>query len=210
LKVKQQIANTSYTIRDLRHLAGRALNLVADLSAVATSYIGVTDKLLLTPLTRLIETKEPKLLIICQGNICRSPYAETALRHLMNNHGLKDRIAIASAGLNTTPGRTADETATRIAALRGIPLSGHLTESLTTEMVEAATCIFAMEPTQLIRLQQLFPNAKGKGALLGAFGIREYKRATIPDPYGKEDGVFQSSFDQIDLCLQKLVLKLAN
>ena len=59
------------------------------------------------------------ILVVCTGNICRSPIAERFLRHALP--GMK----IDSAGTGALIGHEADESAVKIAALHGLSLDGH-------------------------------------------------------------------------------------
>ena len=65
------------------------------------------------------------ILVICTGNICRSPIGERLLRRLL------PAARVDSAGICGLEGRTADSQATEIAAERGTLLEGHVARRLT-------------------------------------------------------------------------------
>ena len=69
------------------------------------------------------------ILVICTGNICRSPIGERLLRRLL------PAARVDSAGTCGLEGRTADSQATEIAAERGTLLEGHVARRLTPAMV---------------------------------------------------------------------------
>jgi len=65
------------------------------------------------------------ILMVCMGNICRSPTAEGVFRHLVRQAGLQDRIAIDSAGTHGYHvGSPPDERSQHHARVRGYDLSG--------------------------------------------------------------------------------------
>lgn len=80
------------------------------------------------------------ILVICTGNICRSPIGERLLRRLL------PAARVDSAGTCGLEGRTADSQATEIAAERGTLLEGHVARRLTPAMVRDYDLILAMEP----------------------------------------------------------------
>jgi protein-tyrosine phosphatase len=68
---------------------------------------------------------EMKILLVCLGNICRSPTAEAALREALAEAGLADRVQVDSAGTGDWHvGHPPDERMTRAAAAVGLELSG--------------------------------------------------------------------------------------
>jgi protein-tyrosine phosphatase len=65
-----------------------------------------------------------RVLMVCMGNICRSPTAEGVFRHLVIQAGLEDRILIDSAGTHDYHvGQAPDRRSTHHASLRGYDLS---------------------------------------------------------------------------------------
>ena len=112
------------------------------------------------------------ILVICTGNICRSPIGERLLRRLL------PAARVDSAGTCGLEGRTADSQATEIAAERGTLLEGHVARRLTPAMVRDYDLILAME---------LEPEARGKMMLFGHWTGRK----EIPDPYRKNRDAFE-------------------
>jgi protein-tyrosine phosphatase len=51
--------------------------------------------------------KRQRVLMVCLGNICRSPTAEAVLRHRLEAAGLADRVEVDSAGTRVVPRRRA-------------------------------------------------------------------------------------------------------
>ncbi|MFW6193280.1 MAG: hypothetical protein ACOC83_07315, partial [Gemmatimonadota bacterium] len=63
------------------------------------------------------------VLFVCQGNICRSPYAAGAFLRALPD-GWRTRVAVSSAGF-VGPGRGSPTTALRVASRRGVDLTAH-------------------------------------------------------------------------------------
>ena len=58
------------------------------------------------------------VLVVCAGNICRSPTAEYLLKEKLANHSIK----VSSAGLTAIVGRSAEQTAAKIAMSNNIDM----------------------------------------------------------------------------------------
>jgi protein-tyrosine phosphatase len=136
-----------------------------------------------------------RLVFVCQGNICRSPYAEQLAR--MN--GLQS----ASLGLKTRTGKVANIDAIRNASLRGVDLSDHMSTAIEDFNFEQNDLLIAMEPWQLeiTQLQVIKPGVKH--TLLGIWA-KEYF-PYLPDPYGKTDAFFQRCFFMIESAVENIV-----
>ncbi|MNZ75952.1 Low molecular weight protein-tyrosine-phosphatase etp [compost metagenome] len=79
------------------------------------------------------------ILVVCTGNICRSPIGERLLRQQMPG------LTVASAGVSGLVGHSADARAQEVAALHGISLEGHIAQKLSPELMRAYDLILAME-----------------------------------------------------------------
>lgn len=80
-----------------------------------------------------------KILIVCAGNICRSPIAEGLLKQSLPDH------FIASAGIAALVDHPADDKAIRVAQVHGLDLSAHKAKQLTPQMCLFADLILVME-----------------------------------------------------------------
>lgn len=130
-----------------------------------------------------------KILIVCAGNICRSPTAEYIFKQLLPEH------FIISAGIHATAGREADPKAILSAQKRGIDITPHTSRQLTSQMCEFADLILVMENSHIDDIISISPQARSKTMLLGQWGNPVF----ILDPYKKS----QDTFDQIYLQIEK-------
>lgn len=125
------------------------------------------------------------ILVLCQGNICRSPVAEAMLKQqLPHKH-------IESAGLGAMVGQGADPTATEIAKACGLDISAHIARQVNTDMMQSADLILVMSQGQRGQVGQQLPQAMGKTLLLGHWLVSVGQQKDIPDPYKKSRDVFE-------------------
>ncbi len=144
-----------------------------------------------------------KILILCQGNICRSAYAAAKLQHLLNGAN-RPNISVKSAGVATADGKSADAAAVQAAALRGIDLSGHRTTRVTAELLADANLVLLMDPYQRDAIRALFPDALKKTMYLGALTAGDGSGLSIADPFGREPEFFGKCFERIDFAMERL------
>lgn len=130
------------------------------------------------------------ILVVCAGNICRSPTAEYVLKSKLAGKNIK----ISSAGLTALEGKAADATAKQIAAPHGITMEEHQGRQLTSNLVAQNSVILVMEQRHLTDLCSRYPEARGKTFLLGKWlGDKE-----IPDPYRQSLEAFEHVYALID------------
>lgn len=130
------------------------------------------------------------ILVVCVGNICRSPMAEYLLRHKLRTEG----IIVESAGIGALVGKPADPTALEILAEQGIDASDHNARQATEEMLGQADLILAMESKHLQRLHSMAPQIRGRAFLLGKWE----QDKPVPDPYRQQRPAFEHAFKLID------------
>ncbi|HYC37676.1 MAG TPA: low molecular weight protein-tyrosine-phosphatase [Usitatibacter sp.] len=139
------------------------------------------------------------VLVVCTGNICRSPTGEGVLRHLVEKRGLAGRIAVASAGTHDYHvGECPDPRATRHAKKRGYDLSPLRAAQVTREDFQRYDYILAMDRTHLRLLKGMAP--EGARARLGLFleASGRWKGGDVPDPYyGGAEG-FERVLDMVE------------
>ncbi len=144
------------------------------------------------------------VLFVCHGNICRSPFAESYFRSVIEKTGMPLRIM--SAGLDTTPGKPAHANTRTLGRERRLSLDQHTTTQLQSELVGQFDLIVVMEIAQKQRIQSLYPASKGKVVLLGYFDPKG--PLEIADPYGKPIEQFQACFAQVARCCDNLAQAL--
>ncbi len=131
-----------------------------------------------------------RVLMVCTGNVCRSPMAEALLRARFAARG---RGSVSSAGLSALVGRPAEPLAVELLAERGIDLSAHRARQLTPDMVAAAELVVVMEAAQQHELERLAPAARGRVHRLGRFGGFD-----VPDPFRLPRRAFEGALALIE------------
>lgn len=127
------------------------------------------------------------ILVVCEGNICRSPMAEGLLKAVLPN------VSVCSAGLGAMIGMPADETAVQLMDARGIDIAPHRAVQITGEMCKHSELVLVMSSEQRKRLEQLYPFACGK-----VFRIGEFDKRDVPDPYRQPEAAFREALQLID------------
>ena len=97
-----------------------------------------------------------EILVVCTGNICRSPMAESLLQHHLSEAGVAARVR--SAGL-LTEDQPASPPAVDVLAGRGLDLSAHRSRRLVAELIEQADLVLCMERVHLREAVLLSPHA---------------------------------------------------
>jgi protein-tyrosine phosphatase len=125
-----------------------------------------------------------RILMVCLGNICRSPTAEAALREAVRDAGLAHRVEIDSAGTGTWHlGEPPDARMTAAAAEVGLELDGRA-RRVGTDDFARYDLILAMDRANLADLHAMAPDdaARAKIRL-----FREFEEGAdgdeVPDPY---------------------------
>ena len=131
------------------------------------------------------------ILLLCTGNLCRSPMAEGLMRTLLPSHGL------FSAGLGALDGAPADPLAVALMREAGIDIAAHRSRRLGGWMLAEADLVYTMEAAQAAWLQRMHPQHARKIARLG-----EPCGIDIPDPHGQSRAAFAQSYAAIQRAVQ--------
>jgi protein-tyrosine phosphatase len=127
------------------------------------------------------------ILVVCEGNICRSPMAEGLLAQALPG------VQVRSAGLGALVGHSADETALRLLQDRGIDISRHRAVQISRASCLDADMVLVMDGEQRRRVETLYPQARGR-----VFRLGEYTKRDIPDPYRQPEIAFRTALSLID------------
>jgi protein-tyrosine-phosphatase len=110
-------------------------------------------------------TVTTRVLMVCMGNICRSPTAEAVLSHKLKAAGLDKAVEVDSAGTyGGHVGEPPDARAQRHAKLRGYDLSRLRARRLTAADFARFDWVIAMDEDNLSRIEDMAP--EGHGACL--------------------------------------------
>ena len=148
-----------------------------------------------------------RVLIVCHGNIIRSPFAANLLVSL-SARLLQGRrpVTVLSAGLEAKPGNPTHPTALRLAGTHQVDLSRHEASRVDPADVAASDVIFVMDVPQLVALRRRFPAARQKAFLLAC--LAPGVPLEITDPIGGDDLAFTRCFENISRAAEPIARTL--
>ena len=146
-----------------------------------------------------------RVLMVCLGNICRSPAAEGVLLAHLARSGLADAVAVDSAGTGAYHvGERADSRMREAASRRGYDLAS-IARAVSDDDFDEFDLILAMDRENLTNLQARSDDADVR--LLGEF-VPGDEVPDVPDPYyGGGDG-FERVLDLIESAMPALLDEL--
>ena len=139
------------------------------------------------------------ILVVCTGNICRSPMGERLLRQQLPGR------QVTSAGIFGLEGCPADAAAQAVAWRHGISLEGHVARKVTRSLLQKSDLILVMEPKHLRFIATMAPENRGKSLLFGQW----LETKDIPDPYRKSREAFEYVFGQLGKASQEWARRLS-
>jgi protein-tyrosine phosphatase len=145
-----------------------------------------------------------RVLMVCLGNICRSPTAEAVLRAKLEAAGLAGRVEVDSAGTGSWHiGSPPDARSQRHAAQRGYDLSALRARRVTEDDFHRFDLILAMDQDNLADLQRLAPDSAHRAEL------RLFAATEVPDPYTSSAAGFEQVLDLVEAASDAWVEDLA-
>ncbi len=149
-----------------------------------------------------------RILMVCLGNICRSPLAEGILRKKAEEHALQ--LKIDSAGTsNFHIGENPDNRTIKNALKNGVDVSMLVARQFKTQDFEEFDIIYTMDQsnyTNVIALAEHDAHISKVRMILNE--LHPEKNMPVPDPYfGGEEG-FQHVFELLDAACDRIVEKI--
>ena len=119
------------------------------------------------------------ILVVCTGNVCRSPIAEGMLRAALLARMGEDAPRVRSAGTAAWEGSGAMPESVAAAAERGVDIRGHEARTMSTAMLEEADLVLGMATEHREEVARLVPAAAGR-----VFTLKELVRLleALPPP----------------------------
>lgn len=138
------------------------------------------------------------ILVVCVGNICRSPMAETLLKHRFPNK------TIDSAGVGALVGHPADPAVLEIMSKQQMDINNHVAKQVDEDLVKKADLIFTMSDGQTKWIEERWPFCRGKTFKLGHWIDKD-----IADPYKQDISAFETAYQDIVDSIEQWANKLS-
>nr|WP_317200250.1 low molecular weight protein-tyrosine-phosphatase [uncultured Psychrobacter sp.] len=126
------------------------------------------------------------ILVVCVGNICRSPIAEALLQEKYPDKHIE------SAGLGALVGSPVDPNSQEVMAPYNIDMSNHVAKQIDENLVMKADLIFTMSDGQTKWIEERWPHCRGK-----TFKIGHWNDQDIADPYRHDISLFETARQDI-------------
>jgi protein-tyrosine phosphatase len=136
---------------------------------------------------------KPVIAVVCTGNTCRSPMAETLLREkIREKFGSEDAVRVLSAGVAAGGGSGASPQAVEVMGARGLDLTGHSSQQLDESIINVADLVLTMTRGHQRAILAAWPTMNDRVFTLRRDG------GDITDPVGMPVETYQQCADQID------------
>lgn len=145
-----------------------------------------------------------RVIFLCLGNICRSPYAAAVFRRELPDPWA-ERIEVESAGFYPVPDRPSPSQAIRAARRRGVDLTGHRSQVVSDLKAHPGLLVVGMTADQARRAREGWGLPPDQTLVLGDLDPEPVERRTIPDPWGRPEEAFDAAYERIDRCVREMV-----
>jgi protein-tyrosine phosphatase len=139
-----------------------------------------------------------KIIVVCTGNICRSPLAEVILRNRLPG------CEVVSAGTAALIHHPADPKALIVAKENGWDISTHRAQQATQALLTSMDLILGLDQGHCDWIGAQFPQLQGRTHKLG----RWRKNVDIADPYRRPQAAFDQAFAEINACSDDWIQRL--
>ncbi|MEW8314789.1 MAG: hypothetical protein AB2669_06745 [Candidatus Thiodiazotropha endolucinida] len=144
------------------------------------------------------------ILVLCYGNIYRSPLAENLLKKYFSS----ETYNIMSAGFHKKEKRTCEPEYLQILEEYGYDLYEHRSKTVKPSDLKWADIILIMDRYNLDMLKKMDSDCISKTIWIGAFSKR--KSVEVQDPYDKGYDFTRDVISDIELCIKDISLELSN
>ena len=139
-----------------------------------------------------------RILVVCHGNICRSPYLQAVLQRSLPD------VVVTSAGFVGSD-RPVPQFSVSLSAERGLDLSRYRSRPVTQSGVSDADLVIVMDAQQATRVATTFRVNRERILIAGDLDPTFETSRAIRDPWNEPIEVFRASFDRLDRCAATLV-----
>lgn len=141
-----------------------------------------------------------KILILCIGNICRSPMAWALCNKKFGENHL---VTVDSAGLAALVGWRADPTSCSLMLGRELDISSHRAKQVTADMIYGSDIVWTMTTEQQEQVHSDFPLSRGR-----VFRLGQWLGVDIVDPFKRPVIIFEQALSLIEQSIDEWYKKL--
>lgn len=150
-----------------------------------------------------------RILMVCLGNICRSPLAQGVMEQRLRKAGLFHHVSVDSAGTHGYHvGEPPDPRAVEAAARRGYDISGQRARRIRDGDFQSFDYILAMDQDNLQQLLARCPGAEVDRLKLLLDFAAGADGQEVPDPYYGAEGGFERALDLVEAAVDGLILEV--
>ena len=136
---------------------------------------------------------KPVIVMVCTGNTCRSPMAETLMREqLRKRFGCEDAVRVLSAGVAASPGMSASPQSIEVMGEKKLDLTGHSSQPLTEDLMNTADFVLTMTRSHRAAILAAWPEMQNQ-----VFTLRQ-DGGDIGDPIGMPTGAYRQCAEQME------------
>lgn len=161
----------------------------------------------LPDLSHLQAQNQLEVMMVCLGNICRSPMAAAVLATRAREIKSKD-IAVTSSGTSAWHvGQGPNPPSQRVWERAGYAYT-HVASQTSPDRIKRADLVLVMDSDNLAKVLAMSdPIQHAKVFYLRDFDVSDDERE-IPDPYGREDQAFESVLTMVERSIDGLLIAL--
>jgi len=146
------------------------------------------------------------ILIVCTGNICRSPMGAALLQHALAAQPEPLRsLKVASAGVASRTGEPASPNAVTAMKKAGIDLKGHFSRPLTQALLDEALVVLCMTESHRDMIELTADPVPPRLRLFREFTGAKRGNMDIPDPYGMHLGAYEAARDDMVAAIPSII-----
>ena len=151
-----------------------------------------------------------RVLMVCLGNICRSPLAEVILKHKLEQRELSAQMTVASAGTSDEhEGDDADPRTIEIAAKHGMVMD-HTARQFRASDFKKTDWILVMDPSNFrnVNFMAESDEDRAKVHLITEFDAGKIHGEKVKDPWYGNLSDFEDVYQQLNRCIDGFLLHL--
>jgi protein-tyrosine phosphatase len=141
-----------------------------------------------------------RIIVVCTGNICRSPIGEGLLKARLHDR----KIDISSAGIGALVGHPADPLAVEVAADHGLDISAHRAQQATSSLLSSMDLVLTLDQSHSDWINARYPQLRGRVHKI----MKWHENADIADPYRQPKAAFEQAWTDIETGIDEWLKKL--